>query len=844
MAEKRSYTINTMRGVDLSSSPINVAASRASYMRNMISRGGVNHKRNGWSEITSFGNLNAELPINGIFDYLDPITKGKYLIVHAGRAFYKCSVDFNFKTLIATAPDVTITSIKSKAYYKDGLLWIIGCGDFLVYDGNTIVKVEDSEFAYTPTTVTHTTKSGAMEIYEKANLLSNKRKNKLIGGENASVNNYYLDGKIDTSKNVSVEIEVYFGGDFPRELKISDDITFSSGLVTLKFDCDLSNGKDFIFSTSTGICELGEGTIVDSSGAEAPLTIILKNKKDRGFINIQFCALPVVEQEANITVEYTADYERELELSVSSVMPCYGAEVLLAVHGSNVLYFSDVISPDVAYGFGYFPIDNFVIVGSDKDPITAVVPLGDSSVGVFKKNSFYRVNFTLKTESDTQEAELVPQIVESFDSAGCINQEVAVNVNADTLTFNQNGVFGVEFNTSTRSLKMRSSCVNKELCAYSYETLSGAVACEHEGRYYLFIDGKVYIADSRFKVYESNRLDTSFEYEWWLWDGCPARVACSIDGRLYMGRENGKIAVFDDKFIDRTGTTLTSGAGDLSYQVIPRSATRFYVNQNIGIENGDKVQFTNGYTCLGEFSTTIERGKGIRATIDKRLVELGLVYIGLSVYFERDDILTPYEIIDICFEGEECVLYVNAPKCEETETLLISLENKSYVVIAEDTGFSLIDELFYENENAITQCYAYISRSENLTLKLLKEEKNVECEYKTAVMSLGTEIQAKTLLKTAITVSNDTVGEVLVGYETNVNNVLAKNTVAGAFDFNALDFKTFTFESGFYKSYVKRMLERNFNYICFRFASKSGGDFAIERFTLVYTINGVLKGDR
>ena len=48
---KRTYQVNTNRGVDLTSSPLNVLPSRASYMKNMINDGGINKKRNGWKEI-------------------------------------------------------------------------------------------------------------------------------------------------------------------------------------------------------------------------------------------------------------------------------------------------------------------------------------------------------------------------------------------------------------------------------------------------------------------------------------------------------------------------------------------------------------------------------------------------------------------------------------------------------------------------------------------------------------------------------------------------------------------------------------------------------------------------
>ncbi len=849
MADKRSYTINSFKGVDLSSSPVNVASYRASYMCNMISRSGVNHKRNGWNEIANFYDVDGRpKQINGIYDYLDIKTNEKYIIVHAENAFYKCTTDFRMKEKIESSANIIDT--KSRAYYKNGLLWIVGCGDFCVYNGNEIVRVKDSCYAYIPVTSIGIAVEGKLDRLELSNLLTNRRKNKIIGKGHTQ---FFLDNEISKEHPVYVDIRCIPNG---FSLKLEDNTIVTEKEIIVKYEIDLgsiSENEDYIFYASTGSCYqndiLSEGNIVDKDGNEISLPIVVYNtERDgnvRGVFATLFDASPLFEGESNITVEYTANYDSELELSASCVMPCYGQEVLLAVHKNNVLCFSDVISPGAEHGFGYFPIDNYVVVGNDKEKITAVIPLGDSSVGVFKKNSFYRVNFTLQTKSETQEAEMLAQIIESFDSVGCINQDVAINVNADTMVLNRNGVFGVEFNTNSRSLKMRSSFVNKEITAYSQEILNEAIACEHEGRYYLFIAGKVYIADSRFKVYESNRLDTSFEYEWWVWDNCHARVACSIDGRLYMGRENGRIAVFDNEYTDRSRVTLTNGDGDLAVSVMPRSRSVFAFNTALGVKEGDKVKIENAYSVIGCFKTERVQDKGVKIVIsDEALIKLGIIYVGAYVYFESDATPVSYEITDIEFSNGEYCAYIDASKCNEEETLFVSTLDKEYILRKEINGYSLIEESYTGFEAPPAYCYACVTHFTNLRVVLFCNDKNVECELHTAVLSLGTEIHTKSLWKIAITVSQDTVGEVLVGYQTNVNNVIISRNVARKFDFENLDFKAFTFESGFYKSYVKRMFERNFNYIGFKVASRSNKDFALEQLTFVYSVNGVLKGDR
>jgi hypothetical protein len=61
-------------------------------------------------------------------------------------------------------------------------------------------------------------------------------------------------------------------------------------------------------------------------------------------------------------------------------------------------------------------------------------------------------------------------------------------------------VFGIEDALSSGEksyLEKRSLNIENGLNKHSLEEISSAVACEHDGRYYLFLGDKVYIADSR-----------------------------------------------------------------------------------------------------------------------------------------------------------------------------------------------------------------------------------------------------------------------------------------------------------------------------------------------------------
>ena len=46
---RNQLTLEGFKGVDFSSSPLNVSTNRASSMRNLINENGVNKKRSGWN---------------------------------------------------------------------------------------------------------------------------------------------------------------------------------------------------------------------------------------------------------------------------------------------------------------------------------------------------------------------------------------------------------------------------------------------------------------------------------------------------------------------------------------------------------------------------------------------------------------------------------------------------------------------------------------------------------------------------------------------------------------------------------------------------------------------------
>ena len=62
------------------------------------------------------------------------------------------------------------------------------------------------------------------------------------------------------------------------------------------------------------------------------------------------------------------------------------------------------------------------------------------------------------------------------------------------------------------------------------------------------------------------------------------------------------------------------------------------------------------------------------------------------------------------------------------------------------------------------------------------------------------------------------------------------------FDFGALDFESFSFDTGFAQSFTRRLNVRNFNYIVFRIYSDTAEDCAVNSIAIEYKINQTNRG--
>lgn len=192
----------------------------------------------------------------------------------------------------------------------------------------------------------------------------------------------------------------------------------------------------------------------------------------------------------------------------------------------NVVWHSSLNDPTYVSDLDYYN------EGLDLAPIKSMVA-GNNALWVFKEPS--QANTTVFYHIPTVDAEygkIYPSSHSSI-STGCI--ATGINFNDDICFFSDRGLEGISGDiTSEQVVAHRSTLIDAKLLSESnYKSM---ILEEHEGYLFVFIDNKVYLADSRQRA----TINNVYEYEWYYWE-LPKKITCTQvkDGVLYLGTEDG-----------------------------------------------------------------------------------------------------------------------------------------------------------------------------------------------------------------------------------------------------------------------------------------------------------------
>lgn len=840
LKERLSAKLDDFKGVDFSSSPLQVQSNRATEMKNFINEYGVNRKRNGWNELIKINDSQGNnLKINGIFQYKHGNIKKT--IVHAGNKFF--TLDYNNTTKIFSTTDITnsanesavipsrIKDQRSQSFIAKGRLYIIGCGDFLVYGtwneglSYELRRVYNNSDTYIPTTTISisddsVTDDTTRSTLDNINLLTNRRKNQLLGVD-ATNKTYTVDsGEIDANSMVAIVLETLDG----------------TTAVTKEI---INSGEDktvlYLDDTSVGNINFETGQITFSINTKPQIA-----QKDNIFVTFQHT---------------TEGYEdRITNCNFGILFGTNGSSNRLFLSGNEDLCNYDFYSE--VDDFTYFTDINYAKLGSSSYGIKAYQRLSDSSLAIFKEDNSQESTVYFRTGADNEiydsNGNLVNLITVFPTSAGSIGEGVqsrfaSANLSGDVLILSPNGVFGIvlgeNVSTAERYAKERSRYINERLKQHS--DLSEAVGIVYKNKYYLSLDNVCYIADARFTSQSEGDMGDTFSYEWWFWDNVPARVWAIIDDELYFGTSDGMICVFDKEFTDRT--YYKTSAGQLSLDI--QNNRIVYGSLELGLQENDLIQFTssNLYELAlnnSDYSLTEER-KILLAEDD-----IGRFFNGMEVYADNVGnsglvLNTKYTITDIDYGY--CTFELSN---ELGETIF--LQSHGFRLLRKLTDEQLLitniekTSASFQLKRVSSAPTIVLSRYNNTTptnlLSSIILRRNVVAEWYSPVFDFGTNDYSKTLLKMAISTDPSTNGAVEFGYETKNLDKLHQARGMKVFSFEDLDFSNFSFDSAFAHSYTKKVLVRNFNYIMFKIKSDNDKNCIINNLTIVYKINKINKG--
>ena len=572
----------TFRGVDFSQSETMVDDSRSPYAENLISdTGGFPEKRLGWRTIQNIGER-----INGIYHY-KAIKKNEAgeqstekvtecYVIHAGDKIYKWSGNEKEEGELILEG---INDEKSTGRNFKERLFILTGKEFLEFDGEKCVRVEDGEGSYTPTTwerrgVAFLSDEGnwvwdnddAGAAYQSINLATAKRINTFrIDRDWRVARRYiYLDGKIKAGTRIKMTYiptgEVLLDVIAPEGNSGSYDV--ERGFW--EYDKEVYVTPD---PPTAGIVRNWNSTGTNTKTAE------FLGVSEGGYINGYFCPTKIAdyvepeEGKDNFKVEYYAE-AGELDGAIAGcrVMDVFENRIFYSGNPDfpNTDWHSELNEPTYVTDLSYTE------VGLDATPIIGYLRTG-SEQAILKADGDDATIY-MRSRTDDAEGNVIFPIRQGTSGIGAVGRHAVCTLLDDPMYLTANGVYAIAQQdiSSERALNIRSTRINKKLLE-NYN-LEDAFMTTWKGNLLLFINDECYVADAAQKTYAGNKTGT-FEYEWYYWTNIPARVAFEYGGVFYFGTDDGRICRFNDDMKNSRGAYESTAYSDDGEAIVATWAT-------------------------------------------------------------------------------------------------------------------------------------------------------------------------------------------------------------------------------------------------------------------------------
>lgn len=285
---------------------------------------------------------------------------------------------------------------------------------------------------------------------------------------------------------------------------------------------------------------------IESSGVEGSSIRYIKSDKINGVYNGQ--KIRIYYESKYSTESYNAHRLKESTVC-SNMLYGNGNYYFLAGKGKkNTDYHSEVND------MTYFKGSSYQMYGNS-DEILGYGQLGES-LCVIKKNGSDN-SMCLRTSAEISGLGTIFPVSYCLGGAALgVSADSIKNLNGEVLYLSQTGVKAVT-SLSTINSKVtsdRSYYINGKLL--KEENLKDAKCVIHKDKYYLGINGNVYILDASKPKDYINQTANEYSYEALFWDNVPASCFYSDGEGLYFGGKNGGLFKFtEDRYMDGTEPT-------------------------------------------------------------------------------------------------------------------------------------------------------------------------------------------------------------------------------------------------------------------------------------------------
>lgn len=266
---------------------------------------------------------------------------------------------------------------------------------------------------------------------------------------------------------------------------------------------------------------------------------------------------PLTDGQDNVEITYIRNANQRERIEKCTKIAVFDNRVFYSGNPNypNVLWHCSLNDPTYISDLDYYN------EGLDLSPIKDLIP-GNNALWVLKAPS--QANTTIFYHNpviDGTYGKIYPSTHSSI-TTGCIG--AGRNFNDAIVFFSDRGMEGITGDITTEQvISHRSSYIDSKLLKETnYEHM---ILEEFEGYLMVFIDNKVYLADSR-KITEENG---NFEFDWYYWE-LPYTVTttCVYKGILYLGTTNGVYTLNGINDVYSYWTTLKDKFNYGNYQKI------------------------------------------------------------------------------------------------------------------------------------------------------------------------------------------------------------------------------------------------------------------------------------